>query len=59
MPTNRTSNMDAKYKMRDIVLSIKVKDLRVAINADMKVSEQFRIAVLNSNNAVGLIKTNL
>ena len=59
MPTNRTSNMDVKYKMRNIVLSIKVKNLRVAINADRKVSEEFRIAVLNNNNIIGLIKKNI
>ena len=45
--------------MGDIVLSIKVKDLRVAINADRKVSEMFRIAGLNSNNIIWLFNKNI
>ena len=39
-------NLDVKYKMGDTVLctNVKEKDLGVTVSADMKVSEQFRIA---------------
>ena len=43
--------MDVNYKMGDTVLgtTVKEKDLGVTISANMKVSEQCRIAVSNGN----------
>ena len=43
--------MDVKYKMGDTVLctSVKEKDLRVTISADMKFSEQCGIATSKGN----------
>ena len=46
-------NLDINYNMEYTVLgtTAKEKDLGVTINADMKVSEQFRIAASKGNNS--------
>ena len=51
-------NMDKEYKMGDAVLgrTTKEKDLGVTFSADMKVSEQCRIAASNKNQILGLIR---
>ena len=51
-------NMDDKYKMGDAVLgrTTQEKDLGVTFSADMKVSEQCRIAVSKGNQVLGLIR---
>ena len=53
-------NLDVNYKMGDTVLSTtgKEKDLGITISADMKVSEQFGIAVSRGNKILGLIRRN-
>ena len=50
-------NMDEEYKMGDAVLgrSKQEKDLGVTFSADMKVSEQCRIAASKGNQILGLI----
>ena len=54
-------NLDVNYKMGDTVLGITVKekDLGVAISADMKVSEQCDIAASKGNQILGLIRRNI
>ena len=49
-------NMNKEYKMGDAVLgrTIQEKDL-VTFSADMKVSEQYGIAVSKGNQILGLI----
>ena len=49
-------NMDEEYKMRDAVLgrTTQEKELSVTFIADMKVSEQCRIAASKSNKMIGL-----
>ena len=51
-------NMDEEYKMGDAVLcrTTQEKDLGVKFSADMKVSEQCRIAVSKGNKILGLIR---
>ena len=51
-------NMDEEYKMGDAVLgrTKQEKDLGVTFSADMKVSEQCRIAALKGNQNLGLIR---
>ena len=50
--------MDKEYKMGDAVVgrTTQEKDLGVAFNADMKVSEQCRIAVSKGNQVIWLIR---
>ena len=50
--------MDEEYKMGGAVLgrTTKQKDLGVTFSADMKVSEQCRIAALKGNQILGLIR---
>ena len=50
--------MDEEYKMGDSVLgrTTQEKDLGVTFNADMKVSEQCRIAASKGNQILGLIR---
>ena len=51
-------NMDEEYKMGDAVLgrTTQEKDLGVTSSADIKVSEQCRIAASKGNKIVGLIR---
>ena len=51
-------NMDEEYKMGDAVLSrtTQEKDLGVTFSADMKVSEQCRMAASKGNKILGLIR---
>ena len=51
-------NMDKEYKMGDAVLgrTTQEKDLGVTFSADMKVSEQCRIAASKVNLVLGLIR---
>ena len=53
--------MDVNYKIGDIVLgtTVKEKDLRVTISADIKVSEQCGIAASKGNKILGLIRRNI
>ena len=46
------------YKMGGTVLNktVKKKDLGVTMNANMKVSEQCRIAASNGNQVLGMIR---
>ena len=59
MPTRR--NSDVNYKMGDTILgtTIKEKDIGITISADMKVSEQYRIAASKGNQIIGLIRRNI
>ena len=54
-------NLDANYKMGDTVLgtTVKEKDLGFTIIADMKVSEQCRIAASMGNQILGLNRRNI
>ena len=54
-------NLDVNYKMGDTVLgtTVKEKGLGVAINADMKVSEQYGIATSKGIDILGLIRRNI
>ena len=51
-------NMDEEYKIGDAVLgtTTQEKDLGVTFSADMKVSEQCRIAASKGNQILGLIR---
>ena len=51
-----TTGMD--YEMGGTILSknVKEKDLGVTINANMKVSEQCRIAASKGNQVIGMIR---
>ena len=61
MPTYRTRNLDINYNMSvaDLGNTVKVKDLGVTRNADMKVSEQCGIATSKGNQFLGLIRRNI
>ena len=50
--------MDEEYKMGDAVLgrTTQEKDLGITFSADMKVSEQCRIAASKGNQILGLIR---
>ena len=49
------------YEMGGTILSktVKEKDLSVSMNANMKVSEQFRIAASKGNQVLGMIRRNI
>ena len=49
------------YEMGGTILSknVKEKDLWVTMNANMKVSEQCRIAASNGNQVLGMIRRNI
>ena len=49
------------YKMGGTILSetVKEKDLRVTMNADMKVSEQCRFAASKGSQVLGMIRRNI
>ena len=54
-------NTGVKYEMRGTILikTVKEKDLGVAMNANMKVSEQYRIAASKGNQVLGMIRRNI
>ncbi len=54
-------NTDMNYEMGGTILSKtgKEKDLGVAMNANMKVSEQCRIAASKGNQVLGMIRRNI
>ena len=54
-------NTGMNYEMGGTVLSktVKEKDLGVTMNANMKVSEQFRIAAYKGNQVLGMIRRNI
>ena len=49
------------YEMGGTILckTVKEKDLRVTMNANMKVSEQCRIAASKGNQIIGMIRRNI
>ena len=61
MPTCRIWEFGYNYEMGDTVLdtTVKEKDLRVTICADMKVSEQCGIAATKDNQILTLIRRNI
>ena len=54
-------NTDMNYEMRGTIVSktVKEKDLGVTMNANMKVSEQCRIAASKGNQVLGMIRRNI
>ena len=54
-------NTGMNYEMGGTILSktVKEKDLRVTMNANMKVSEQCRIAASKGNQVLGMIRRNI
>ena len=46
-------------KWEELSKTVKEKDLRVSMNANMKVSEQCRIAASKSNQVLGMIRRNI
>ena len=54
-------NKGMNYEMGGTILSktVKEKDLGVTMNANMKVSEQFRIAASKGNQVLGMIRRNI
>ena len=54
-------NTGVNYEMGGTILSntVKEKDLGVTNNANMKVSEQFRIAASKGNQVLGMIRRNI
>ena len=56
-----TGNTGVNYEMGGTILSktVKEKDLGVTMNANMKVSEQCRIAASKGNQVLGMIRRNI
>ena len=54
-------NTGMNYEMGGTILSktVKEKDLGVSMNANMKVSEQYRIAASKGNQVLGMIRRNI
>ena len=54
-------NTDMNYEMGGTIISktVKEKDLGVTLNANMKVSEQCKIAASKGNQVLGMIRRNL
>ena len=54
-------NTGMNYEMGGTILSktVKEKDLRATMNANMKVSEQCRIAASNGNQVLEMIRRNM
>ena len=54
-------NTGMNYEMGGTILSktVKEKDLGVSLNANMKVSEQCRIAASKGNQVIGMIRRNI
>ena len=55
------ANTGKNYEMGGTILSktVKEKDLGVIMNANMKVSEQCRIAASKGNQIIGMIRRNI
>ena len=47
------------YNVSALSMAVKEKDLGVSMNANMKVSEQCRIAASKGNQVLGLIRRNI
>ena len=60
-PCTGTENTGMSYEMGGTILSktLKEKDLGVTMNANMKVSEQCRIAASKGNQVLGMIRRNV
>ena len=56
-----SGNTGVNYEMGGTILSktVKEKDLGVTMNANMKVSEQCRIAASKGNQVLGMIRRNI
>ena len=54
-------NTGIHFEMGETILSktVKEKDLGVTMNANMKVSEQCRIAAFKGNQVIGMIRINI
>ena len=62
MSTHRAGKYTGmNYEMGGTILSktVKEKDLGVTMNANMKVSEQYRIAASKGNHVLGMIRRNI
>ena len=61
MPTHRAWKQWVNYGMGGSILckTVKGKDLGVTINANMKVSDQCRIAASKGNPILGMIRRNI
>ena len=61
MPTHRAWNTGMNYEMGGTILSktVNEKDLGVSMNANMKLSEQCRIAASKGNQVLGMIRRNI
>ena len=59
--TQGSGNTDMNYEMGGMILSkaVKEKDLGVIMNANMKVSENCRIAAFKGNQVLGMIRRNI
>ena len=59
--THSPGNTGMNYDMGGAILSktVKEKDLGVIMNANMKVSEQCRIAASKGNQVLGMIRRNI
>ena len=57
----RSGNTGVNYEMGGTILSktVKEKDLGLTMNANMKVSEQCRIAASKCNQVLGMIRRNI
>ena len=57
----KTKEIGVNYEMGGTILikTVKEKDLGVTMNANMKVSEQRRIAVSKANQVLGMIRRNI
>ena len=54
-------NTGMNFAIGGTILSntVKVNNLRVTLNANMKVSKQYRIAASNGNQVIGMIRRNI
>ena len=61
MSTHRAGKYGMNYEMGGTIRSktVKEKDLGVTMNANMKVSEQCRIAASKGNQIIGMIRRNI
>ena len=61
MSTHRVGKYGMNYEMGGTIISktVKEKDLGVTMNANMKVSEQCRIAASKGNQVIGMIRRNI
>ena len=61
MSTHRVGKYGMNYEMGGTILrkTVNEKDLGVTMNANMKVSEQCRIAASKGNQVLGMIRRNI